>query len=380
MASELPLGDLLEVVIDHRGKTPKKMGGTDFTDAGVPVVSAIHVKNGRLEFGQRERYVPYEMFERWMPERMRKGDVLLTSEAPLGEVAQVPSDDDLVLSQRLFALRGRAGVLDSSYLRYFLETPEGRSRVLARASGTTVIGIRQAELVKILIPVPPIDEQRRIAGVLGALDDLIETNRQIARQLADQELALFRREWDGCTRVRLADVATVTMGQSPPGDTYNETGDGTPFYQGVRDFGWRYPSRRVWTTAPTRVAQAGDVLVAVRAPIGELNLAGEPTALGRGLGALRAEDHQATLFQALQADSGLWDMHQGTGTVFAAINKAEMAGLQIPWVKSTRLESALEVLDAAIHDLSVETSDLTTTRDELLPLLMSGRVRARGVA
>jgi type I restriction enzyme S subunit len=216
--------------------------------------------------------------------------------------------------------------------------------------------------------------------VLGALDDLIETNRRLARALADQQLAEFRRCWDGKTRARLGEVATVTMGQSPPGDTYNESGDGATFYQGVRDFGWRYPSRRVWTTAPTRLAHAGDVLVAVRAPVGELNLAVETTALGRGLGALRSDGRQATLFQALQADPRLWDVHQGTGTVFASINKAGMAGLQIPWVESESLESTLEVLDVAISDLSVEIADLTTTRDELLPLLMSGRVRVREVA
>ena len=93
MSSERPLGDVIEALIDHRGKTPKKLGGS-FASSGVPVVSALNVKSGRLSFDAARRYVTSEMSERWMPVRLKAGDVVLTSEAPLGEVARVPSDRD----------------------------------------------------------------------------------------------------------------------------------------------------------------------------------------------------------------------------------------------------------------------------------------------
>ncbi|MFF2618325.1 restriction endonuclease subunit S [Kitasatospora sp. NPDC058046] len=159
-----PLGSVLEELIDHRGKTPGKVGDRtdDFTDQGVPVVSAIHIKNGHISWAERERFVPYWMFEKWMPVRLRAGDVLLTSEAPLGNVAQVPADAPLVLSQRLFALRGREDILDSTYLRFFLESDQGQALLRDGASGSTVAGIRQSRLVQVPVPIPPVDEQRRV--------------------------------------------------------------------------------------------------------------------------------------------------------------------------------------------------------------------------
>jgi type I restriction enzyme S subunit len=179
---ERPLGELLEVLIDHRGKTPKKLGG-DFTTVGIPVASAINVKSGRVVFDSAPRCVDLEMFDRWMPVRLKADDVLLTSEAPLGEVARVPSDEPLVLGQRLFGLRGRADVLDNTYLFYVLQWKPIRDRLYARSTGTTVHGIRQAELVRVPVPVPPLAEQRAIAEVLGAVDDKIDANRRIAKLL-----------------------------------------------------------------------------------------------------------------------------------------------------------------------------------------------------
>jgi type I restriction enzyme S subunit len=160
---ERRLGELLEVLIDHRGKTPKKLGG-DFVSVGIPVASAVNVKSGRLLFEGAPRCVTPEMFERWMPVRLRAGDVLLTSEAPLGEVARVVSDEPLVLGQRLFGLRGRPDVLDSGYLYYALQWRPIQDRLLARSTGTTVHGIRQSELVRVSMPVPPLLKSTKVAG------------------------------------------------------------------------------------------------------------------------------------------------------------------------------------------------------------------------
>lgn len=231
------------------------------------------------------------------------------------------------------------------------------------------------DVKRLRIPYPPREDRERIERMLGALDDLIDTDGELAKSVAAMQLALFTRAWDGNSRMQLGEVAMVTMGQSPPGESYNEVGRGLPFYQGTRDFGWHYPTRRVWTSCPTRLAAAGDVLVAVRAPVGELNLATETTALGRGVAGVRAGGRQGTLFQALRADPHLWDVYQGTGTVFASINKADLSSLSVPWVDDDALEACLALLDRAIGQLDEEGATLKRTRDELLPLLMSGRVR-----
>jgi len=204
----VPLGSALEELIDHRGKTPGKVGDKtdDFTDEGVPVVSAIHIKKGQISWGERERFVPYWMFEKWMPVRLRAGDVLLTSEAPLGNIAQVPSNAPLVLSQRLFALRGREDVLDSTYLRYFLESNRGQALLRDGASGSTVSGIRQSRLVQIPVPVPPLYEQRQvsmqISEQIGKIDTLIDETERFIELSKERRSALITAAVTGQIDVR----------------------------------------------------------------------------------------------------------------------------------------------------------------------------------
>lgn len=193
----MPLGAALEALIDHRGKTPGKVGAKsdDFTDEGIPVVSAIHVKDGLISWGERERYVPRWMFEKWMPVKLRAEDVLLTSEAPLGNVAQVPTDAPLVLSQRLFALRGRDGVLNSTYLRCYLESDRGQALLRDGASGSTVSGIRQSRLVRIPVPVPPLDVQHRVAKEIrdqtAKIDEIVAAAERFIELSKERRSALI---------------------------------------------------------------------------------------------------------------------------------------------------------------------------------------------
>jgi type I restriction enzyme S subunit len=194
MASDLKthrLGDLLDTVIDHRGRTPKKLGG-DFAASGVRVISAKNVKDGRLQDLDGCRFISESMFELWMPTRLQVGDVLLTSEAPLGEVAYLRDDANFCLGQRLFALRADRSKLDGRFLSYLLRSPQVRHRLRARATGTTAQGIRQAELVRVQVEIPPLPEQRRIASILGSLDDKIELNRRMNRTLESIARAIFK--------------------------------------------------------------------------------------------------------------------------------------------------------------------------------------------
>jgi type I restriction enzyme S subunit len=204
----MQLGNALDELLDHRGQTPGKLGG-DFTDDGVRVISAIHIKGGRVDFEQRRRYVPPEMFIRWMPTRTRAGDVLLTSEAPLGSVAQVPDDEPLVLSQRLFCLRGKLGLLDNDYLYYFLQAPQARRQLTARSSGTTVTGIRQAELRQVDIDLPSLADQRAKVANLNLAEDAITSTTEALHRAQKRGVALRR------DLLRAAFSGRLTRGGSP---------------------------------------------------------------------------------------------------------------------------------------------------------------------
>lgn len=370
MTNPYSLGAVADVVdCEHKTASPAESGQEYGFSIGTSDIRA-----GRLVLDQAKR-VDRATFDLWTRRATPvPGDLILAREAPVGQVGRVPVATPVCLGQRTVLIKVNPVMASDQFIHYLLLAPAAQNWMRERSAGSTVAHLNVADIREIpLSPFPPVEEQRRIAGALGVLDDHIEANRGLVVALGQMQAAAFSNAWDGKTR-HLGDVAQVTMGQSPPGASYNECGDGMVFYQGVRDFGWRFPSRRVWTTAPTRRAAAGDVLVAVRAPVGKTNVAVETTALGRGLAGVRAPGRQATLLQSLSVDPRIWDPHQGTGTVFAAINAQGLRTLRIPWVDDARLEAGLATMDSAIFDLSVEMVRIAAVRDQLLPLLMSGRV------
>lgn len=401
---EVPLGDALTAIIDHRGKTPKKLGGTDFTDSGVPVVSAIHIKSGRIQWNERRRFVPDWMFEKWMSVRLSQGDVLLTSEAPLGEVAQVENDAPLVLSQRLFALRGRPGVLDSTYLRYFLQSPDGRARLEARASGTTVMGIRQAELVKVLIPLPTLVEQKRVARLLATLDDLIEQNRALADDLAEIASTVGLRFMQSIaerpTRP-LTDTATITRGFSyrsaeltPGSDTLvnlKNIGRGGAFER--RGFKPLVSDR----FKATQILSPGEVVVSMTDLTQSREVIARPVrvpataANGRlvaslDLAIVRPKEHYTPEFlTAALAQDAFHSFAKAycNGTTVLHMSVRAFQDYELPTATPSevdRLTATLRALYAQQDACMAEVEDLIHVRDEILPLLMSGRVLVRDTA
>jgi type I restriction enzyme, S subunit len=226
------------------------------------------------------------------------------------------------------------------------------------------------------VPLPPMPDQLWIAASLRALDDKIESNHRSINLAEALATALFAHE--ASERRTLTAVATLVMGSSPPGSSYNENGVGTPFYQGVRDFGSRYPEYRIWTTEPVRLAEDNDTLLSVRAPVGELNRAREHCCIGRGVAAVRSEATPSLVFYALRAADQLWAPFQSEGTVFGAINRTDLSNAEITWPPNHlvgALEDQLSSIDRKIRSLCAEIERLGELRDVLLPALLSGGVR-----
>lgn len=182
--STLPLEKCLDALIDYRGKTPKKVS------SGIPLITAKVVKSGRIE--RPDEFIAEEDYEAWMTRGHPEiGDVVLTTEAPLGEVAQIKFLP-VALAQRIVTLRGKKGVLDSGYLLYLLQSAHMQEKLVGRSSGTTVLGIKQSELRKVEVSLPPIEEQRAIARILGTLDDKIDLNRKQNETMDAMARALFK--------------------------------------------------------------------------------------------------------------------------------------------------------------------------------------------
>lgn len=178
--------ELTETLIDYRGKTPKK------TDAGVKLITAKVIKDGFILDGNHE-YIAEENYDDWMRRGLPKQwDILITTEAPLGEVAQLRTPEKVALAQRVILLRGKPDEIDQQYYFQTFKSAFVQAELKARATGTTVAGIKQSELRQVRIPYYPLPTQQNIASILSAYDDLIENNTRRIKILEEMAQAIYR--------------------------------------------------------------------------------------------------------------------------------------------------------------------------------------------
>lgn len=180
------LEECLESVIDYRGKTPPK------SPSGIPTITAANIKSGRINMSTVS-YVSEETYRAWTSRGFpQAGDVLITTEAPVGEVAPFPGDQTYLITRRVFAMRGKKSVLDSNYLLYTCLSPVVQDELASRIRGSTVPRVLKTDILGLRIPLPPLPEQRAIAHVLGTLDDKIELNRKTNETLEAMARSLFQ--------------------------------------------------------------------------------------------------------------------------------------------------------------------------------------------
>ncbi|MBY0458747.1 MAG: restriction endonuclease subunit S [Gemmataceae bacterium] len=407
------------------GPFGSRMKSDTYVPVGVPVIRGNNISDTK-EFVADFVYITPVFADQLRSQNVTDGDLVFPHRGNIGTVGIVGKERPrYVLSTSLMKLTCNRLLADPLFLFYFFRSPVGHHRLMQHAStvGTPGIGSPLASLRSIAVDLPPLPEQRAIAGVLGALDDKIELNRRRGRTLEGLARAVFRSWFVDFDPVRakaagrapaglspavaalfpdaLADsplgpipagwrVSTVganfrlTMGQSPPGSTYNETREGLPFYQGRTDFGFRFPTRRVYCTAPTRLAEPGDTLVSVRAPVGDINIASERCAVGRGVAAVRHVHGSRSL--TYHAMDGLRDhflTFEAEGTVFGSINKSDFA--KLPFLESTEavlseFERLVSPLDDQVETIERESATLAALRDALLPKLISGELRVPAAA
>ena len=268
------------------------------------------------------------------------------------------------------------------YLYYNLDNRYEEFRLLS--DGTSTRGGLSGWIVKRMgIELPPIEEQAKIVSLLQSIDEKIELNTAINNNLQQQAQAIYYDLFstnccDDWEQGVLSNIAEITMGQSPSGDSYNENRTGTVFFQGRAEFGTRFPTIRLYTTEPKRLARENDILMSVRAPVGDLNIAHEDCCIGRGLAAIRSKTgQQSFLLYSLLSLRPQLNVFNGEGTVFGSINRDSLnkLPLTIPDKEAiTRFESIVAPMDAIIRANHDENCRLAGIRDSLLPRLMSGEI------
>jgi type I restriction enzyme S subunit len=353
--------------------------------------------------GEKEKYYTGDFPDEYL---LQRGELLvvmtdLTQNAPiLGSPAFVPDGDRFLHNQRL----GKIVELDQSrmdkrFLYYLFNSHSVRAQIKASATGATVRHTAPSRIYDVEVDVPPLPPQRKIAAILSAYDDLIENNTRRIALLEQMAQALYR-EWfvhfrfpghedvplvdsplgpipEGWQVKRLEDVCDLLIGQSPKSEFYNEEGKGLPFHQGVKDFGDLFPVTRVYCTDTRRIAESGDILFSVRAPVGRMNIADRRIVVGRGLHAIRSKTgNQSFVFWQLKEKFYEEDI-MGGGTIFKAVTKADILGLELlipPTETIARFEQVANPILAALEIFTAKNANLRRTRDLLLPRLISGQL------
>lgn len=419
------LDDVCLGVFDCPHSTP------ELTATGPLVVRSQDIITGILRADSAAHVGEATYAERIVRAEPRHGDLLYSREGTyFGIAAEVPVGVRVCLGQRMVLIRPNPQVVYSKYLRYWLNSPVMASHIHGFRDGTVAERLNLPVIRALPMLLPPLPEQKAIAHILGALDDKIELNRRMNQTLEAMAAAIFKSWFVDFDPVRakhggrqgratgrpsaaalcvptldpstaalfpntfqdsplgpipkgwrvgtVGDYFSITMGQSPPGESYNEIGEGMPFYQGSTDFGFRHPKVRVHCSAPTRFAAPCDTLVSVRAPVGDINMAVSRCCIGRGLAAVRHRSGSRSFtYYALQAMGEAFQEFEAGGTVFGCIGKTDFHNL--PHLQPcdhivAEFERVVYPLDQRISDNENEAASLAAMRDTLLPKLLSGEV------
>jgi len=402
------------------GKTPPTSDSSNY--GGPYLFITIPDLNGRVFIDRTERTISEKGAKLIASSLLPPGSVMMSCIATVGKcgITTAPS----FTNQQINSVIPNDDV-DPRFLYYaFTELGHQLEAIGAGGSVYTNVSKKRFSDIEVTLPVD-INEQRAIAHILGTLDDKIELNRRMSETLEAMARALFKAwfvdfepvrakmegRWQRGQSLpglpahlydlfpdRLADSELgeipegwridqisnhfrVTMGQSPPGNTYNEKGDGLPFYQGRVDFGFRFPTRRVFCTAPTRLADAGDTLVTVRAPVGDSNMALERCCIGRGVAAVRHTSGAVSYtYYFVRSLKLIFESFEAEGTVFGAITKDAFLSIKCvvpPTELVQRFEQLCCPIDEKIERAERESRTLAAVRDALLPKLIRGEIRVK---
>lgn len=406
---------------------------SDVVGGGTPSTKESLYWNGDVPWltpkdlsGYNERYISHgerniseEGLDNSSAVLLPASSVLLTSRAPIGYVAI--AKNPIATNQGFKSLVLKKGQYP---LFYYYLLKANVEYIQNMGSGSTFKEVSGGVVKELTFLIPEYEEQKRIAEILGSLDDKIELLQKQNKTLEDMAKALFKswfvdfdvvrakqkglpkadimREYhltdelydlfpssfadsplgpipSGWEVKPLSKIAVLTMGQSPAGTTYNETGEGLPFYQGRTDFAFRFPKKRMYCSAPTRIAEKGDILISVRAPVGDINMANETCCIGRGVASIRSNiSKDSFLYYAMLSAQTQFDVFNTEGTVFGSINRKDLSSFSI----LTPIEQLVKEFNNIIgnFDLKIEENlkqiqTLTELRDTLLPRLISGKIR-----
>ncbi len=382
----------IEEVADVSGGGTPDRQNAEFWGGAIPWLTPTELTNLKSSYisDSRERITDSGL-KNSAANVLPAGSILLTTRATIGSCAinLVPMTTNQGFTNFTCGER-----INNLFLYYTLVALKKDLEKLG--AGSTFLEIPKGAIRRMYVPLPPIDEQKKITKILSSVDNAIEKADAVIAKTRDLKKALMQRilargightkfkkssigeipvEWDVTA---LSEIAEIIMGQSPSSEDCNLDGKGWPFFQGNADFGELHPVVRAWCTSPTKKAQKGDVLISVRAPVGQINIADQECVIGRGLAALHARgvDDRFLYFGLIHATPQFGSISQGS--TFEAINGKDIRQLQMaipPIREQTKIAEILSSVDGCIEKSESERDRLEQTKKALMADLLNGRVQ-----
>lgn len=356
----IKMEDALEALIDYRGKTPVK------SESGIETLSAKSVKNGYIDYSQCY-FISKEEYDRFMVRGFPQvGDIILTTEAPMGLVARLDRDD-VAIAQRLLTLRGKKNVLNSDYLMYYLQSPKGQASLKARETGTTVTGIKQAEFRKIELELPDYNYQLKVSGIMRVIDEKIKLNNEINNNLEQQAQAIYASmfisnvdpTWE---KGHLSDLITVKYGKD-----HKKLADGSyPVYGsgGIM----RFVERPLYDKESVLIPRKGTLnnVMYVNQPFWSVDTMFYTE--------MRLPNVAKFVYHFVKAKD-LASMNAGSAVPSMTTDILNAMEVIIPSATALEeFETLVTPMYRTMHENDVQTEKLANLRDALLPKLMSGEI------
>lgn len=381
------LDEVVEYFIDYRGKTPDKK------DSGIPLITAKIIKDGRLNTATE--FISVEDYPLWMTRGYPEvNDVVLTTEAPLGEVALI-KNKNIALAQRIITLRGYKNILDNKFLKYWLQSEQGQYELESRASGTTVFGIKSSFLKKIPISLPPYNEQVAISSVLYSIDEKIDLLHRQNKTLESMAETLFR-QWfdvdsnDEWQEKNVLDIFTLVGGGTPKTSVAEYWTDEIPWISGgdisAAHQGYLYSTEKSISLAGLQNSSAkllpkNSTVISARGTVGKYALLARDMAFSQSNYGIVSKIGNYPFFIYLLVGFIVDDLLTAAyGSVFDTITTRTFESVNLKFPSLNSIEKFNEEISPIFSKKETNTQQiktLETLRDTLLPKLMSGEVRVQ---
>ena len=388
----MKMEDALDALIDYRGKTPKK------SDKGIMTLSAKSVKNNHIDYSQCY-FISESEYKKFMVRGFPKvGDILLTTEAPLGLVARLDRDD-VAIAQRLLTLRGKQNVLDNDYLLYYLQSPVGQASLKAKETGTTVTGIKQSEFRKIEIRIPDYEVQMKISGILSVIDRKIELNKEINNNLLEQVLTLYRNRFvdtvnDERRICRADEYFDISIGKTPPRKEpqWFSTNPQDITWVSISDMGTcglyissssKQLTREAVDRHNVKVVPDNTVLLSFKLTVGRIAITNGEMTTNEAIAHFKTDKKEINEYLYCYLKCFNYQTMGSTSSIATAVNSKIIKGMPFVVPTDNELKEFHDLAAPMFSNIKanqIETDNLAALRDTLLPKLMSGELDVSDIA